>query len=77
MWNILLKAPHALNNYSNVVLVLITAAYVWLTWHSLKAFQESTLRDREARRSMFPCAHFLQQDASDLQHLRNVRVPPG
>jgi hypothetical protein len=49
VWNIVLKIVHSLNSYANLVLVLITTAYAWLTWRSLKAFRESTLRDREAR----------------------------
>jgi hypothetical protein len=47
--NILVNAGHFLNYYANLLLVLITAVYAWLTWRSLKAFRESTLRDREAR----------------------------
>lgn len=46
--DILLRIVHSLNAYANLVLVLITAVYAWLTWHSLRAFRESTLRDREA-----------------------------
>jgi hypothetical protein len=47
--NILVNAGHFLNYYANLLLVLITAVYAWLTWRSLRALRESTLRDREAR----------------------------
>ncbi len=49
------KLGHFLNDYANLllvitnlVLVIITAVYVWLTWHSLKALREGSLREREA-----------------------------
>jgi hypothetical protein len=47
--DILIRVGHFLNYYANLLLVLITAVYAWLTWRSLTAFRESTLRDREAR----------------------------
>jgi hypothetical protein len=47
--NILSRVGYFLNYYANLLLVLVTAIYAWLTWRSLKAFRESTLRDREAR----------------------------
>ncbi len=46
---VVLRVGQFLNAYANLLLVLITAVYAWLTWRSLKAFRESTLRDREAR----------------------------
>jgi hypothetical protein len=36
-----------LNRYANLLLVVITAAYVWLTWRTLKALQRTSLRERE------------------------------
>src|SRR5713226_1658860 len=49
------KLAHFLNDYANLLLVItnlllvmITAVYVWLTWHSLKALREGSLREREA-----------------------------
>lgn len=49
------KLAHFLNEYANLlliianfVLVAVTAVYVWLTWHSLNALRETSLRDREA-----------------------------
>jgi hypothetical protein len=38
-----------LNRYSNLLLVVITGFYVVLTWKNLKAFQRSTLQEREAK----------------------------
>lgn len=49
------KLVHFLNEYANLLLVIanfvlvaVTAVYVWLTWHSLSALRETSLRDREA-----------------------------
>jgi len=49
------KLAHFLNDYANLLLVItnlllviITTVYVWLTWHSLKALREGSLREREA-----------------------------
>jgi hypothetical protein len=33
---------------TNLLLVIITTVYVWLTWHSLRALREGSLREREA-----------------------------
>jgi hypothetical protein len=38
-----------LNRYASLLLVVITATYVWLTWKNLKALQRASLRDRELR----------------------------
>src|SRR5207302_319298 len=38
-----------LNQYANLLLVLITAIYVWLTWRNLNALQRASLRGRELR----------------------------
>lgn len=38
-----------LNQYANLLLVLVTGAYVWLTWRNLGALREASLREREAR----------------------------
>lgn len=38
-----------LNNYANLLLAIITAAYVYLTWKTLKALERSSLREREAQ----------------------------
>jgi hypothetical protein len=38
-----------LNQYANLLLVLVTAAYVFLTWRTLKALRQASLREREAR----------------------------
>lgn len=38
-----------LNQYANLLLVLITTIYVWLTWRNLRALQQASLREREAR----------------------------
>lgn len=38
-----------LDRYANLLLVLITAAYAWLTWRTLRALQQASLREREAR----------------------------
>lgn len=38
-----------LNRYANLLLVLVTASYVWLTWRNLKALQRVSLRERELR----------------------------
>jgi hypothetical protein len=38
-----------LNRYANLLLVLVTATYVWLTWHNVKALQKASLRERELR----------------------------
>jgi hypothetical protein len=34
---------------ANLLLVLVTAGYVWLTWQTLRALQQASLREREAR----------------------------
>lgn len=34
---------------TNILLVIVTTAYVWLTWQTLKALQKTSLREREAR----------------------------
>jgi hypothetical protein len=39
----------SLNHYSNLLLVIITAIYAWLTWKSLNALQRSNLLEREAK----------------------------
>jgi len=39
----------ALNRYANLLLVFITATYVWLTWRTLKALQRSSQRERELK----------------------------
>lgn len=39
----------ALSRYANLLLVVITSAYVWLTWRNLKALQRASLRERELR----------------------------
>ncbi len=51
----ILNIAHFLNEYANLLLVIanfvlvaVTAVYVWLTWHSLNALRETSLRDREA-----------------------------
>lgn len=38
-----------LNRYANLLLAIITAIYVYLTWKTLKALERSNLRDREAQ----------------------------
>lgn len=38
-----------LNNYANLLLAIITVAYVYLTWKTLKALERSSLREREAQ----------------------------
>ncbi len=38
-----------LNRYASLLLVLVTASYVWLTWRNLKALQRVSLRERELR----------------------------
>jgi len=38
-----------LNRYANLVLAIITAVYVYLTWKTLKALERSNLREREAQ----------------------------
>jgi hypothetical protein len=38
-----------LNTYANLLLVVITATYVWLTWRNLKALQRASLRERALR----------------------------
>jgi hypothetical protein len=38
-----------LNRYANLLLAIITAVYVYLTWKTLKALERSSLRDREAK----------------------------
>jgi hypothetical protein len=47
--DIVLRVLSFLNEYANLLLVLVTTIYAWLTWRSLRALRESTLRDREAR----------------------------
>ncbi len=39
----------SLNENANLLLVIITTVYVWLTWRTLKALQRASLRDRELR----------------------------
>lgn len=34
---------------ANLLLVLVTAVYAWLTWRTLKALRQASLREREAR----------------------------
>lgn len=38
-----------LNRYANLLLMIITAVYAYLTWKTLKALERSSLRDREAK----------------------------
>jgi hypothetical protein len=38
-----------LNRYANLLLVLVTGAYVWLTWQNIRALQRASLRERELR----------------------------
>jgi hypothetical protein len=38
-----------LNRYANLLLAIITAIYVYLTWKTLKALERSNLKDREAQ----------------------------
>lgn len=38
-----------LNQYANLLLAVITTAYVWLTWRSVKALRQASFREREAR----------------------------
>ncbi|SRR5216684_2179779 len=38
-----------LNRNANLLLAVITAVYVYLTWKTLKALERSSLRDREAK----------------------------
>lgn len=38
-----------LNQYANLFLVVITTVYVSLTWRTLRALQQASLREREAR----------------------------
>jgi hypothetical protein len=38
-----------LNRYANLLLVIITAAYAYLTWKTLKVLERSNLREREAQ----------------------------
>jgi hypothetical protein len=38
-----------LNRYANLLLVLVTTTYVWLTWRNVKALQSASLRERELR----------------------------
>ncbi len=38
-----------LNRYANLLLVVITAAYAYLTWKTLKVLERSNLREREAQ----------------------------
>jgi len=38
-----------LNRYANLLLAIITAVYVYLTWKTLKALERSNLREREAQ----------------------------
>src|SRR6266568_3426441 len=38
-----------LNRNANLLLAIITAVYVYLTWKTLKALERSGLRDREAK----------------------------
>ena len=38
-----------LNQYANLLLAVITAAYVWLTGRSVKALRQASFREREAR----------------------------
>jgi hypothetical protein len=38
-----------LNHYANLLLAVITAVYVYLTWKTLKALERSSLREREAQ----------------------------
>lgn len=40
---------HALNEYSNLLLVLVTVAYVIVTWWTLRALKRTSLREREAK----------------------------
>ncbi|MFZ0963122.1 MAG: hypothetical protein WAO35_19840 [Terriglobia bacterium] len=38
-----------LNRYANLLLVVVTTVYVWLTWWSVKALKSASLREREVR----------------------------
>ena len=38
-----------LNNYANLLLAVITVAYVYLTWKTLKVLERSNLRERESQ----------------------------
>jgi hypothetical protein len=38
-----------LNQYANLLLVLVTLVFVWLSWRNLKALREASLRDRQAQ----------------------------
>jgi hypothetical protein len=38
-----------LNRYANLLLAIITAIYVYLTWKTLKTLERSNLKDREAQ----------------------------
>lgn len=38
-----------LNRYANLLLAIITVAYVWLTWRNAEALREASLREREAQ----------------------------
>lgn len=40
---------HALNEYSNILLVIVTVVYVIVTWRTLTALKQTSLREREAR----------------------------
>lgn len=42
-------ALHVLNEYANLLLVIVTIAYVWVTWLTVKALKETSLRETKAR----------------------------
>jgi hypothetical protein len=48
MVEVLTSIVHFLNYYANLILVLITTIYVGLTWRTLHALKEASLREREA-----------------------------
>jgi vacuolar-type H+-ATPase subunit I/STV1 len=48
MVEVLKSIVHFLNYYANLILVLITTVYVGLTWRTLHALKEASLREREA-----------------------------
>jgi hypothetical protein len=48
MVEVLTSIVHFLNYYANLILVLITTIYVGLTWRTLHALKEASLRERKA-----------------------------
>jgi len=56
-----------LNRYANLLLVIITAAYAFLTWKTLKVLERANLRERDAqhltdikRQVVFPILQWLE-----------------